>query len=216
MLRRFFRRIVVISGALTMTLAVFLVLPLIQAISKPPRAVVSLQTLDTTSLPPPPPPPQQEEEPEPEEEEEQAKPELIEDAPPLDLAQLELALNPGFSDGWLGGDFAVKLTNVATSDEEVDALFSLSDLDQKPRLIHPVDPVPSAAARKKAPGTVRIVFVVDESGKVVDPRIQDSTDPVFERPALAAVRQWRFEPGKKNGKPVKFRMRVPITFPEEP
>jgi protein TonB len=44
--------------------------------------------------------------------------------------------------------------------------------------------------------------------------VQQSTDPVFERPALAAVKQWRFEPGKRNGKPVRFRMRVPITFPK--
>jgi protein TonB len=37
---------------------------------------------------------------------------------------------------------------------------------------------------------------------------------VFEAPALKAVKQWKFEPGKKNGKAVRFRMRVPITFPK--
>ena len=35
-----------------------------------------------------------------------------------------------------------------------------------------------------------------------------------ERPALAAVKKWKFEPGKKGGEPVRFRMRVPITFPK--
>ena len=30
--------------------------------------------------------------------------------------------------------------------------------------------------------------------------------------ALKAVKQWKFEPGKRKGKPVQFRMRVPITF----
>jgi protein TonB len=44
--------------------------------------------------------------------------------------------------------------------------------------------------------------------------VQSSSDPVFEAPSLAAVKQWKFEPGKRNGKPVRFRMRVPITFPE--
>ena len=44
--------------------------------------------------------------------------------------------------------------------------------------------------------------------------VQKSSDPVFETPALAAVKQWKFEPGKRNGQAVRFRMRVPINFPE--
>ena len=32
----------------------------------------------------------------------------------------------------------------------------------------------------------------------------------MERPSSS-----RFEPGKRNGQPVKFRMRVPITFPKQ-
>jgi len=45
--------------------------------------------------------------------------------------------------------------------------------------------------------------------------VQSSPDPVFERPALTAVKQWKFEPGKRGGQAVRFRMRVPITFPGE-
>jgi len=44
--------------------------------------------------------------------------------------------------------------------------------------------------------------------------VQNSTDPIFEGPALAAIKQWKFEPGKRKGEPVRFRMRVPITFPK--
>jgi len=60
-----------------------------------------------------------------------------------------------------------------------------------------------------------VLFVVNERGHVENPIIQKSTDPVFERPALNAVKQWRFEPGKRNGEPVRFRMRIPITFPKQ-
>ena len=42
--------------------------------------------------------------------------------------------------------------------------------------------------------------------------MQKSSHPAFEQPALQAVRRWRFEPGKRGGKPVSFKMRVPITF----
>ena len=34
----------------------------------------------------------------------------------------------------------------------------------------------------------------------------------LERPAIEAVRQWKFEPGTRNGEKVAFKMRVPITF----
>ena len=95
----------------------------------------------------------------------------------------------------------------------LDALFSLADLDQKPRVIYQPSPTLSAKVRKKAPGTVYVIFVVDQRGRVVNPSVQKSSDPIFERPALAAVKKWRFEPGKRKGEAVRFRMRVPITFP---
>jgi protein TonB len=211
-LRRIAHFVLVSAGTAGLTLIFFLVLPLMQAIAKPPSADMMVTSVGTAELPPPPPPPEEEPEPEPEEQEEQ--PQLNEEAPPLDLSQLELALNPGLSGGWLEGDFAVKLDSVVGGGDEVDALFSLADLDQKPRVVYQPSPVLDAKVRKRAPGTVYILFVVDRDGRVQNPIVQKSTDPVFERPALAAIKQWRFEPGKRNGQPVSFRMRVPITFPK--
>ena len=69
--------------------------------------------------------------------------------------------------------------------------------------------------RKKLPGSVSVLFIVDQQGRVENPIVQKSTDPVFEKSALNAVKQWKFEPGKRKGQPVRFRMRVPITFPEK-
>jgi protein TonB len=208
------RRIFGLIGAVGLTLLFFLVLPLMQAIGGGPAHDLDLAELDTTELPPPPPPPVEEEKEE-EEPEDETPPELNEEAQPLDLSQLELALNPGFSDGWLGGDFAVKLNTIGGEDGKgLDELFSLSDLDQRPRAIYQPSPVISEKVRKRAPGSVHILFIVDERGRVVQPKVQKSTDPIFERPALNAVKQWKFEPGKRNGEPVRFRMRVPITFPK--
>jgi protein TonB len=212
LLRELLHRLLVIAGAVGLTLAFFLVLPLMQTLNKPPVTDLNLQSVDTAKLEAPPPPP--EEEPEEEPEPEEPPPELSEEAQPLDLSQLELALNPGFGGGFMEGDFAVKLNNVAAEGGDVDALFSISDLDQKPRVIYQPSPMLTKEVRRKAPGTVYIVFIVDQNGRVVDPRVQKSTDPVFERPALSAVKQWKFEPGKRKGQPVRFRMRVPITFPE--
>jgi protein TonB len=193
----------VVVGASVLTLGCFLVLPLMETISSGPVA----------DLPPPPPPmePEPEQEPEPDEQ----PPQLEENSAPLDLSQLELALNPGMGGDWGTADFAVKLSaTVSPTGGGDDGLFSLADLDQKPRAIYQPMPQLDAQLRKKAPGSVHVIFVVDQKGKVEDPRVQSATDPAFERPALAAVKQWKFEPGKRQGQPVRFRMRVPITFPK--
>jgi len=206
------RGLAVVSGAVASTFTFFLVLPLIQAITKPPAADLSVQSIETANVPPPPPPPEKEPEEEPEPEEQ--PPELAEELAPLDLSQLELALNASFSEGWMGGDFAVKLDTLGARGGDVDDLFSISDLDQKPRVLYQPSPLIGAKERKHAPGTVHVIFIVGQDGRVQSPLVQRSSDSVFDAPALAAVKQWKFEPGKRNGQPVRFRMRVPITFPE--
>jgi protein TonB len=205
-------RLLVFAGAAGLTLLFFLVLPLMQTLTKPPATDMVLQTVETARLEAPPPPP--EEEPEEEPEVEETPPELADESPPLSLDQLTLALNPSFSEGWMQGDFAVKLNTAVSDTKDIDALFSISDLDQRPRVVYQPGPVLSKEIRKKAPGTVYIIFVVDQQGRVQNPIVQKSSDPVFEKAALSAVKQWKFEPGKKNGQPVRFRMRVPITFPK--
>jgi len=211
--------IAVLAGGFVLSLAFFLVLPLMQAIANTPQADLTVRSVATAEVPPPPPPPEDEPEPEEEQQEEAKPPELSEEAPPLDLNQLELALNPGTGGDGLAGDFAVKLASVGPgagqSGDEVDALFSLADLDQAPRVIYQPGPTLTAEIRKKAPGTVYVLFIVDVSGRVENPIVQKSTDPVFEKAALNAVKQWKFEPGKRKGQAVRFRMRVPITFPEK-
>ena len=206
--------LLVVLAAIGHAMACFLVLPLLQAISATPAADMTLTSVDTAALPPPPPPveEQQKEEQKPED---PKPPELSEQAPPLDLSQLELALNPGMGDagGAGGGDFAIKLQAVGGSGGGGDdEMFSLADLDQKPRAVYQQQPQLSAALRKKMPATVNILFTVDESGRVENPIVQSSSDPLFEAPALAAIKQWKFEPGKRNGKPVRFRMRQPMAF----
>ncbi len=212
-IREIFHRFLVIIGAVGMTLLFFLVLPLMQTLNKPPATDLTLQSVSTAKLEPPPPPPM-EEEPDEEPEPEKDPPQLMEEAQPLDLAQLELALNPGFGSGAFSGDFTVNLNTALSNSKEVDALFSLSDLDQRPRVVYQPGPVMSKTLRSKAPGTVYVVFIVDREGRVKNPMVQKASDPLFEEPAVTAVKKWKFEPGKKNGNPVQFRMRVPITFPK--
>jgi len=209
---------VVVVGAILLTLAVFLVLPFLESIGGVRDDDLLVRDADVAALPPPPPPPPPEEkEEEKPEDEPPPPPQLAEETPPLDLSQLELALNVGMGGAGLGGDFAVKLpvdTAASNADAASDALFSIADLDQRPRAIYQPGPNLPPKLRRKTPATVYVLFTVDPRGRVENPLVQSASDPDFEAPALAAVRQWKFEPGKRNGEAVRFRMRVPITFPK--
>lgn len=210
--KKLLRGLLVLTGAAALTVACFLVLPLMQSIGEKPDDVQMVREIDAVMEPPPPPPeeePKEEPEPEPE-----PKPELNQQPEPLDLSQLELALNPGTGGGALGGDFDIDLKTEAADGGGVDGILSMSQLDQRPRPTYQTSPRMTAEMRDKLPGQVQVIFVVNKSGRVEKPRVQDSSHPVFEEPALDAIRKWRFEPGKRNGEPVRFRMRVPITFPK--
>ena len=59
---------------------------------------------------------------------------------------------------------------------------------------------------------VLLVFVVLEDGSVDDVRIARMGSPAFAEAAVEAVKQWEFEPGMKDGQPVKTRVRLPMSF----
>ena len=57
--------------------------------------------------------------------------------------------------------------------------------------------------RQKTPvGMPIIEAVIDENGRVQQPRLLKPLHPCAERAVLNAVRQWRFKPATLEGKPV--------------
>ncbi|MBL8751973.1 MAG: energy transducer TonB [Planctomycetes bacterium] len=100
-------------------------------------------------------------------------------------------------------------------DATVQQAFSLGDLDQKPRAVFQQEPVyPQEMRGKKVEGVVSVLFQVGADGKVSELRVEKSSHPAFEKPAMDAVRQWKFEPGMKAGQKVTSKMRVSIRFPK--
>jgi protein TonB len=86
-------------------------------------------------------------------------------------------------------------------------------LDKPPHARFQASPhYPQAARFAGMTGEVHVEFVVDEQGRVNAPRVIRTSDAIFDEPTLRAVAQWRFEPGRKNGRVVKFRMTVPVMF----
>lgn len=63
---------------------------------------------------------------------------------------------------------------------------------------------PTSAAKSGAEGWVQMSFVIDESGKVQDPEVQDfGGDRSFKAAALRAIKQWEYSPAIKDGKPTE-------------
>jgi protein TonB len=138
---------------------------------------------------------------------------------PLSLGELEVALNPGGDGGGDGGFSTFRLASGrigATGSGpggDLDAIFTLAELDQKPRPVFQATPVyPMELRQRKVEGNVYVLFVVDQQGRVTNPTIEKSSHGAFEKPALDAVRQWKFEPAVRNGQKVRCKMRAPIRF----
>ena len=137
------------------------------------------------------------------------------------LGAIEAALS-GQSGG--GGDMSSVLTfssggriggmaKAGSLEDKMDNAFSLAEIDQKPRPVFQAAPVyPNELRGRKVEGLVTVLFTVDPSGKVSSLRVEKSSHPAFEKPALAAVKQWKFEPAVKAGERVSCKMRVPIRF----
>jgi protein TonB len=86
------------------------------------------------------------------------------------------------------------------------------DYDQPPRVIRQVKPVyPQDAFVKKIEGTVLVEILIGADGRIARARVVRSV-PQLDAAALAAVRQWVFAPGLKNGRPVATLAQAPITF----
>lgn len=146
------------------------------------------------------------------------------DAPALEavsIAAIEAALN-GMGGG--SGDFGMGASlegggviggkgKAGAMSEQMENAFNMSEIDQQPRAIHQVSPMyPSSLRGKKIEGVVTVIFVVDAAGKVSNPRVEKSNNTAFEKPAIDAIKKWKFEPAVKGGQRVACKARQPLRF----
>lgn len=82
-----------------------------------------------------------------------------------------------------------------------------------PKPIYTPEPEYSEEARKaKFQGTVLLSIVVDETGKATKIQVSRALGLGLDEKAIEAVKKWRFEPGKYNGKPVAVQATVEVSF----
>jgi len=200
---------VAIGIAACLTSIIFCIIPFSHVINKPGRniEIVKASSVDMA--------PKAEEEapplPEPEKpEEKQVEPQLAESMPqqvPLS-ADLDIALGAG---GALKGFGDVRA--LTTPQDIKEETFDVSELEKKPEPVSQVAPAyPRELAKNKIEGSVTLVFVLSEEGRVEDARVENSSRPEFEKPSLDAIRKWRFRPGMKGGQAVRTYVRIPMRF----
>jgi hypothetical protein len=145
----------------------------------------------------------------------------------LSAAALLLAVS------WAASAVPLQTAKPAASDARITISDKVS-APSEPRLVHQVRPAyPPEAKAEKVQGLFVIDVVIGKDGAIKDARIAASA-PTAERlqelepkkgtpaavegdarlgaAALDSVRQWRYEPVLKNGKPVEFEATVTVNF----
>jgi len=82
-----------------------------------------------------------------------------------------------------------------------------------PKAIYAPDPEYSEEARKaKYQGTCVLWLVVGPDGKPRDIKVARTLGLGLDEKAIEAVKQWKFEPAMKDGKPVAVQINVEVSF----
>lgn len=72
---------------------------------------------------------------------------------------------------------------------------------------------PAVAKENKVQGRVIVTFVVERDGSISNAKLAKSVDPALDREAVRVVSAMpNWNPGRKNGEPVRVKYTVPITF----
>ncbi len=85
--------------------------------------------------------------------------------------------------------------------------------DEAPKLlVGPAPEYPAHLLRGRTVGTAVVEVLVDRKGRPQSPSVKSATDSAFGEAALEAVRQWRFIPQVRGGRPMEAKVEVPFNF----
>jgi periplasmic protein TonB len=80
-------------------------------------------------------------------------------------------------------------------------------------LVHRVDPeYPDLARRARQEGTVVLDAIITPGGGVEDVAVLKSAGVLLDEAALRAVRRWGYRPALLDGRAVRVRLTVTVTF----
>ena len=92
--------------------------------------------------------------------------------------------------------------------------YPAKQVDAHPVALHPIKPVyPEKGVELGVDGKVLLLLLIDEAGAVKEASVVEA-DPegIFEESALTAFRNARFAPAQKNGRAVKSRVLIRVSY----
>jgi TonB family protein len=110
---------------------------------------------------------------------------------------------------------AFGLMSASAASQDATGVYTPGQGVVAPQLVKDVPPQYTAEARAaRIQGSVKLDAVVLADGTVGEVRVTQSLDTVYglDDQSVKAIKQWVFEPGKKDGKPVPVRVDIETTF----
>jgi len=97
----------------------------------------------------------------------------------------------------------VRVNAMGPREAAASSIYKVGGGVKAPSLIFKMEPEYSEEARAaKLAGTVKLKVVVDVDGKAKSIEVVDALGLGLDEQAVAAIQQWRFKPGEKDGEPV--------------
>ena len=97
--------------------------------------------------------------------------------------------------------------------EGLPILVEVESITVPPKLIHAVQPhYPTKAAEHDTEGKVIIKALIDTKGRVKTAQVLKSSNPIFNKPALEAVKQYKFTPAMRGKEKVEVYVKIPVVF----
>lgn len=92
--------------------------------------------------------------------------------------------------------------------------YPAKQVDVHPAALHPIKPdYPDKAAEQGVEGSVVLLLLIDEAGRVKEATVAEANpEGHFEESALAAFRPARFVPAQRQGRAVKSRVLIRVTY----
>ena len=100
----------------------------------------------------------------------------------------------------------------ARADDSDEPVYDPGPGVTPPRVTHKVRPERRQSGRFRVSGKVVVSLVVSSAGLPAKVKIVQGMDEAINQTVIAAVEQWRFTPGKKDGKAAAVRITVEVSF----
>jgi TonB family protein len=92
-------------------------------------------------------------------------------------------------------------------------VYKVAQLQTPPKIVSKVEPNYTDDARNaKIEGPVVLSLMIDPQGQAHNIRVTKSLDKGLDQQAIAAIEQWHFAPGIKDGKPVRAAAIIEVNF----